>query len=156
MDFNYTFTGKLTPDCRGLAISFADQMGRILQPIKEEELEIYIKKFRKQRTVAQNSYLWGVVIPTVRAWMKENNGACPSAEAIYAILRIKVVGQEVIIEEIDGHDVPIISGKRFSEMNTLEFTEAVDKIILYYAEQGLEIPLPKPKSNNFINDFMHQ
>ena len=38
-------------------------------------------------------------------------------------------------------------------MTTVEFNEAIDKIIFHYAEKGLEIPLPVPGSNNTITDF---
>ena len=152
-EFEYTFTGKLSADCRSLLIDSAEQIARILQPIRENVLEITIKKFFRQRSLAQNAWMWGVCIPTIRAWMKERTGSCPSAEAIYAFLRIKVVGHEVIIEDVNGIDVPVVTGKRFSQMTTVEFSESVDKIVLYYAEQDLEIPLPKPKTNNYITDF---
>lgn len=154
-DFDYTFSGKFSADCRSVEIDFADRLGRLLLPIKDELLEINIKKFYRNRTVAQNSFMWGVVIPTIRAWMKERTGSCPTKEGMYAFLRIKVVGQEVIIEEINGVEVPVIGGKRFSQMNTIEFAEAVDKIVLYYAELELEIPLPVPKTNNYITDFIN-
>lgn len=152
-EIDYTFTGKLSPDCKSLEIDFASSIARLLYPIKDLQLEINIKQFHRNRTIAQNNYMWGVVIPTIRAWMKERTGLCPSKEAMYAFLRIKVVGHEVVIEEVNGMEIPVVSGKRFSQMTTVEFAEAVDKIILYYAEQGLDIPVPQPKSNNYITDF---
>ena len=97
--------------------------------------------------------MWGCVIPTIRAWMKENTGECPSKEALYAFLRIVIVGHEVVIEEVDGISIPVVSGKRFSQMTTVEFAEATDKIIVHYAEKGLEIQAPDPKSNNLLTDF---
>ncbi len=96
--------------------------------------------------------MWGVLVPYVREFVKENTGSAPSKEAIYAFLRIKIVGQEVVIEEVDGFDIPVIVGKRFSHMNTVEFAEAVDKIIAYYADQGLEIPVPQDE--NLPENFM--
>lgn len=152
-EFDYTFTGKLSPDCKSLEIDFASSIARQLYPIKDVQLQINITKFHRNRTIAQNNYIWGVVIPTVRAWMREMNGECPSKEGLYAFLRIGVVGQEVVIETIDGVDTPIVSGKRFSEMTTVEFAEAIDKIVLHYANKGLEIQLPQPKTNNYITDF---
>lgn len=88
--------------------------------------------------------------------MKERTGSCPSHEAMYAFLRLKVIGEEVVIEEIDGIEVPVIKGKRFSQCTTKEFSERVEKIVAYYAEQGLEIPLPQPKSNNYLNEIVHK
>jgi hypothetical protein len=99
--------------------------------------------------------MWGVCIVTIRAWMLETTGECPSKEAIYAFLRIKVIGHEVVIEEINGVEIPVVSGKRFSAMTTTEFSEAVDKIIAYYAELGCEIKLPIPKSNNYFTNYVN-
>jgi hypothetical protein len=152
-EFDYTFTGKLSPDCKSLEIDFANSIVRQLRPIQDVPLQINITKFHRNRTIAQNNFIWGVVIPTVRAWMQENEGTCPSKEAMYAYLRIVVVGHEVVIENINGIDVPIVSGKRFSQMTTVEFAEAIDKIVAHYAEKGLEIPMPKPKTNNYLTDF---
>lgn len=152
-ELDMTFTGKFSEDCKSIVIDYADSILRLLYPHKDTQLEITIKKFHRNRTVAQNSYIWGCVIPTIRAWMKERTGDCPTKEGLYAYLRIKVVGQEVIIEEINGVDVPVVSGKRFSQMTTVEFMVAIDKIILYYAEQELEIQLPDSKTNNKTTDF---
>lgn len=127
---------------------------RILRLHADVPLEINIKKSRRQRTVAQNAWMWGVCIVTIRAWMLETTGETPSKEAIYAFLRIKVIGHEVVIEEVNGVEIPVVSGKRFSAMTTVEFSEAVDKIVLYYAELGLEIKLPIPKSNNYYTDYI--
>ena len=152
-DFEFTLLGKLSNDCRSIIIEHAQSIVRLLYPHKDEQLEVNIKKFHRQRTIAQNNYVWGVVIPTIRAWMKERTGSCSTKEGMYAFLRISVVGQEVLIEEIAGVEVPVVGGKRFSQMTTVEFAEAIDKIILHYAEQGLEIPLPVPNTNNLITDF---
>lgn len=153
-DYEYSVTGKLTEDCQGLEIDNARSIIRILRLIKDDALEITIRKFHRQRSVAQNAWLWGVCIVTIRAWMLETTGECPSKEAIYAFLRIKVIGQEVVIEDVNGIDIAVVSGKRFSAMTTTEFSDAVDKIIFYYAELGCEIKLPIPKSNNYLTDYI--
>jgi hypothetical protein len=152
-DIDITVTGKFSPDCKSVQIDHADTFLRLLLPHKDVPLEITLKKFHRQRTLAQNNYIWGVVIPTLRAWMKERTGSCPTKEGLYAYLRIAVVGQEVVIEEVNGIDIPVVSGKKFSQMTTVEFAEAIDKIILHYAEQGLEIPVPDSKTNNNVGDF---
>jgi hypothetical protein len=152
-EIDLTFTGKLADDCRSILIDNAQGMLRVLYTAKEIPLEINIKKFHRQRTAAQNSYVWGLVIPTIRRWQIETTGECNSAEAIYAFLRITVVGEEVVIEEVQGVDTAVVKGKRFSQCTTVEFGERIDKIIRYYGELGLEIPLPIPGSNNHISDF---
>ena len=155
-ELDITMTGKLSEDCRTLEIDQVDSIIRILRTHKDTPLEINIKKFHRLRTAAQNRYIWGLVIPEIRKWQIETTGECNTKEGLYAFLRISVVGQEVVIEEVHGVDTPIIKGKRFSEMTTVEFAEAIDKVILHYAEKGLEIPPPVPKTGNFITDFAKQ
>lgn len=154
--FEYTFTGKLSEDFRSLRIDYALQMMRLFQDLKDIPLEITIKKFRKQRTLAQNRWIWGYAIITVQAWTKERTGSYPSKEALYAFFRSKIIGDEVIIEEIDGAEVLVLQGKRFSQCNTVEFSERCEKIINYYAERGLELKFPDSKSNNLLTDFIKQ
>ena len=154
-ELDITVTGKFSEDCRTLEIDNVDSIRRILYLHKDTPLEINIKKFHRNRTVAQNAWMWGVCIVTIRAWMLETTGETPSKEAIYAFLRIKVIGHEVVIEEVSGVEIPVVSGKRFSQMTTIEFSEAVDKIIAYYAELGCEIKLPIPKSNNYFTDYVN-
>jgi hypothetical protein len=153
MEFDYTFTGTLSKDCKSLDIDFASTIQRQLRPLFGEQMQINITKFHRDRTLAQNNYVWGIVIPTIRAWQKETTGECNTKEAIYAFLRTGIVGDEVIIETVDGVDTLVITGKRFSQCNTVEFAERVDKVIAYYAERDLVIPVPIPKTNNYLTDF---
>lgn len=153
-EIDMTFTGQLSEDCKSIKIDHADSILRLLSPIKDIILEINIKKFYRQRTAAQNRYCHGVMIPTVQAWQKETTGTCSSHDALYAFFRVHIIGDEPVIEEVEGIEVIIMTGKRFSECTTVEFVERVDKIIAYYEPKGCIIPLPVPKSNNLISDFM--
>ena len=152
-EYNYSFTGKLAPDCLSIIIDNGPSIARILYPIKDDQLEISLKKFYRQRTLAQNNWVHGPCIATIQGWMRERTGACPSHDALYAYLRLVVVGEEAVIEDIDGVDVVVIKGKHFSQCTTKEFAERVDKIVAFYAARELVIPLPQAKTNNFISDF---
>jgi hypothetical protein len=154
-ELDLTITGKLSEDCRSILIDNAQGILRVLYTAKDVPLEINITKFHRQRTAAQNRYIWGLVIPTVRQWQIETSGECNSKDGLYAFFRISIVGQEVVIDTVEGKDCPVIKGKHFSAMTTVEFNEAIDKIILHYAELGLEIPLPVPGSNNTLSDFVN-
>src|SRR5665647_450766 len=154
-ELDITIIGKLSEDCKSIVIENAPAISRILYTVKDVLLEINVKKFHRDRTAAQNRYLWGLVIPTIRAWQIETTGECNSKDGLYAFLRISIVGQEVVIEEVAGIDCPVIRGKHFSAMTTVEFNEAIDKIIAHYAELGLTIPLPVPGSNNTLSDFVN-
>jgi len=152
---DYTVLGKLSPDLTSLEIDHAEPMKRLLKNLEGLTLEINIKRFFHQRSLAQNRWIWGICITTIQAWLKETNGEFPDKDTVYAFLRIRVVGHGVVIREMDGFEVPVIEGKRFSQMTTVEFSDAVEKIVEYYALRGLEVPLPKPKGNNLINEYLN-
>ena len=147
-----TVLARLSPDMNSLVISHADKLGRLFRPLKDDDLEVTVKKFYRQRSAAQNRWMWGVCIPSIQAWMKESGMAVPSKEGLYAYLRTAIVGHEMVIENIGGIDIPVLHGKRFSQMNTVEFSGAVEKIILFYAELGFQLPLPERENltENFI------
>lgn len=149
-----TVTGKFVDRFRRIEIEFADHLYRMLSPFGEDILEVTVKKFYRNRSSAQNRWMWGVCIPTIMSWNKETTGSTPSKEAMYAYLRAGVVGHEMVIEIVNGMDIPVIKGKRFSKMTTVEFSEAVEKIVEHYAGLGLEIPLPKEGTNNLISDYL--
>jgi hypothetical protein len=152
-DFDYTFSGKLSPDLKSLAIDFASTIPRLLVPLLDIPLEINIKRFHKNRTAAQNRWIWGLVIPVVQAFQRETTGACNSKDALYAFFRKHIIGDEVRMEIVDGKETIILEGKKFSQCTTVEFNERIDKITAFYAERGCTIPPPVPGSNNLITDF---
>lgn len=146
--------GHLSDDLSSIQIDHYQKLRRYYNHLKGIDLEVKFKKFYKKRSIAQNNWMWGVCIPTIKQWLHETTGEKHSSEAIYVFLRQVVVGEEPIIETIEGKEVIIFEGKRFSQCNTVEFSDRVEKIIAYYAERGLVIPLPKPKTNNLITDFI--
>ena len=120
----------------------------------ELKLEITMKVFRYLRSVSQNNYYWGVVIPTIRAWHKEQTGDKLSPEQVHAFNLIHIMGDEPKIQEVKGRQVVTLSIKSSSKMNTKEFSDFVEKIQAFYDEKGCYIPNPKPKTNNTLTDFI--
>lgn len=117
-------------------------------------LETIIKPFRYKRSKAQNNWLWGVAVCTILAWHKETTGEKLTKETIYVYLNVNVLGNSPEIKEILGQEVIVMTGKRFSQMTTKEFCDAVEIIISTYDKLGCHIPLPKEKTNNLLNDFI--
>lgn len=118
------------------------------------KLELSLKVFRYLRSLGQNNYYWGVVIPTIRAWNKETTGESISPEQVHAFNLIHIMGDEPKIEEVMGRQVVTLSIKSSSKMNTKEFSEFIEKIQAHYDEKGCYIPNPKPKTNNTLTDFI--
>jgi hypothetical protein len=151
-DFNYTVTGKFSDDLQSIIIDSGGLLVRLFQIIKETPLEITLRPFYKKRTDAQNRYIWGVAVVEVMAFLKETTGEIHTKDAVYAYLRTKVLGQQPVLETIQGEEVIVIKGKHFSQMSTVEFSEAVDKIVAYFEPLGCIIHLPK--GNNTLTDFI--
>lgn len=149
----FTVVGELSPDGQSLVIANSVRAKRLWQHLGGVQLEVVFKKFYRKRSLAQNRWIWGICVPDVMQFLKETTGMVHSKEAIYTFLRTRVIGNELWVETIDDQDVIYLSGKRFSQMNTVEFSEAVEKIVAYYAERGLIIRLPKPKTNNLVTDY---
>lgn len=95
----------------------------------------------RRRTDKQNRYIWGIVVPCVKAWIKDTQGEDKSCEEVYYFLR-SIVGDTLQLSNIGGYTVPTLSGKRFSKMTTIEFTDAIEKIYTHFAGKGLAIPPP--------------
>jgi len=152
-DNEFTVVGELSPDGQSLVIANSRLAKRLWKNLMGVQLEITFKKFYRKRSLAQNRWIWGVCVLQIRQWLMDTKGEEHSKEAIYAFLRTVVIGDTMWVETIEGQDIIYLSGKRFSQMNTKEFSDAVEKIVVYYAERGLEIMLPKPKTNNLITDY---
>ena len=139
-------------------ISFMDshKLGRILHRFVETDkpLEVTVSIHRRQRSLAQNRWMWGVCVPTVKGWLLETQGVKYTADEVYYYIN-SILGRKPVVSQIAGEEVIILEGKRFSQMNTAEFSDAVENIVLYFGERGLEILLPKPNTNNLVSDYLN-
>lgn len=115
-------------------------------------VRISVTKLVRQRSLRQNAYLWGVIVPTVSAWMRETEGVKYTPDEVYTWLRLSLLDEKPVVKEIAGLEVIVMAGKRFSAMSTAEFSEAVDTIIRKMAERGCVVPLPK--GENLLTDFV--
>lgn len=98
--------------------------------------------------------MWGVVVKVVQGWLYETQGEKFTNDEVYSWLRLKILEETPKIVNIAGEDIITMTSKRFSAMNTKEFTIAVDTIRERMAERGCIIPEPKKKGLNLIEDFI--
>lgn len=140
---------KITP-------MFPKKMARLLKKYVgiEKPLEVVISIHHRQRSLAQNRWIWLICSSTVMAWLKETQGINYTKDEVYAYVQTAALGRKMELKEIAGEEVIVLEGKRFSRMTTLEFSESVEIIVQYFAERGLDIPLPKPKTNNLVSDYL--
>jgi hypothetical protein len=151
-DRKFETTGTLTENGQGILLDHPKLYARLTKNLIGEKLIVTFQKYRSKRSDAQNRYIHGVVVPTVRAWFKETQGEEPGHNFVYSWLRTSLLGNEPEIKEIFGVQVISLGGKRFSEMNTKEFAEAINRIVDLMAERDCHIQLPR--GDNFIHEHV--
>lgn len=118
---------------------------------RDKKLLLEVSKLSRRRSDAQNRYIWGVVVPCTRAWLKETTGEKYTPDFVYSWLRSSILGAKPEVKTVAGEEVIVMTSKRFSKMTTVEFSEAIELILDTLAERGCIIP--EPKANNFLSDF---
>lgn len=136
-------SGKLSEDKKSIILDFPKAMPRLLKKFSDKDLLIRIKIFRKKRTDAQNRYLHGVICTKVRHWYLESQGEKISNDEAKAYIYSHVLGYELQSKTILDQEVFIMQGKHFSQMNTVEFNEAKEKVQKFFAPLGCNIPDPR-------------
>lgn len=125
-------TGKLT-----MLDYVKAEMRRWCMTLKGKEVDITIRKHRKQRTIDQNAYYWGVVIPILADYFGHDN-----PEDMHEDLKLEFNPMESKVKP--GQKI----GGTTTKMSTVEFMASedsyVERICRWAAmEHGLYIPLPK-------------
>lgn len=90
------------------------------------------RRAREQRSLQQNSYLWGVVYPDVRDGMIEAWGETLSTDEVHEFLKDKFLAKPVINRatgEAMGKTTPSTT-----KLNTKECAEYIDQITKFAAE----------------------
>lgn len=150
----FEITGELSDDCTQITLTHGRMMARVLRGFKEKKLLIKLSIFRSKRSDRQNRYIWGVVVPCVQAWHKETQGEVLDKDEVYAWLRISLLGYKPVVKMVLGEEVIIMTGKKFSSMNTKEFAEAIDEIRSLMDERGCYIP--EPNGENLTENFIDE
>lgn len=117
-----------------------------------QPLDVTVRALRNKRSLAQNRWIWLVCNGPIRAWILETDGEKKSKEDIYLYLNSTVLGNKFEVTTVLGEEVIRMTGKRFSQMSTKEFSDAVDEICKFFEPKGLIVPLPK--DNNLLDDFI--
>jgi hypothetical protein len=155
--------GILDEEFTGFTIEKFPVIKKVLKKIAnaEGEVELTIKPLRYSRSDAQNRYYWGVCVVTIAHFLKESQGRTYSRDQIHALNLSEVAGNHMVVEDILSPKtgkittIATFSGKSTSQMNTKEFAEFIDNLLLYWADLGCDIPEPKEKpSPNFITEFL--
>ena len=108
-----------------------EQFDDFILQFEGQQIQACVRKYDRSRTIPQNRYLRGVVVPIVAKEMGEANH-----DAVHEHL-INEFGIEVV------SDTGITYKKRTSDYSTMEIKEYVRRIQTFYADEGLIIPDPE-------------
>lgn len=148
----YELEGQLSEDCTSLILKFGSSLKRVLSHLLDKELLIVIKPMEYRRSLAQNRYYWGVIVPTVRAWHKETQGTTITKDDCHAYILSRVLEMKPIFVEVFGEEVMKFQWKTTSKMNTKEFNQFKENVQSFFDPLGCEIP--DPKGNNMLSDHV--
>jgi len=111
-------------------LDFPQQFHAYAKRFEGDEIEIEIRKRRSKRSHDQNAYWWSVVVPLIA----EHTGY--TRDEAHEALKAKFLGQEDM-----SHGLIRIGST--AKLNTLDFADLVDRVVLWAAEElGVIIPLP--------------
>jgi hypothetical protein len=114
-----------------LWLEFRREFDVFVQTFNEgQDVELILRKFRRKRTLPQNSYLWGVVYPL----LGEHCGY--DSEEIHAACKERFLRDRA--HEVNG----LIKVRSSTSLDTVEMTEYIESVRRLAAEMGVVIPSP--------------
>lgn len=133
-----------------------------------KDLLLDITVFKRMRSLRQNAYLHGGIIPAILEFEADIGSDWVQGKTDKELIALckasiyqNVLGYTLKVDNVNGIDVYRIEGKHFSEMTTEEFNLAVDKVKEHYNPRmqelyGAKAGIPDPTGNNLHSDFKRQ
>lgn len=100
---------------------------------------ITMEVYRKNRSAEQNAYYWGVVLPTIQAFIMDSRGDHYSCDDIHEFYRDEYLPKRTI--KIKGM-VKVVRPSTAS-LTTKQFSDYLEIVIHHCAENGIVIPAPE-------------
>ena len=102
---------------------------RVRGALRGRDVQVLVEPKRKPRSLAENNYYWGVVIPIISEW----SGFTP--EETHLALK------EHFLSEFDRQH-GLMRMKSTADLSAVEFEKYMSNIRMWAADQGQFIPLP--------------
>ena len=130
--FSKVEKGHISDGCR-------KAITNVLKSLDGKFAKITIEERKKNRSLSQNSYYWGVVIPLIVNLFNEN-GNNVDADQVHEFLKAEVgkLNQKLILPDGEIKNVAGSSAK----LKTMEFEDYLAKIRAWAAEWGCIVPMP--------------
>lgn len=105
---------------------------------KTKPWRVDICQYRKNRSLEQNAYYWGVVLPTMQKHIFESRGDHYSCDDIHEYMRDKFLPKKAIT--IKGKTVVVRPST--ASLTTKKFAVYLEHVIHFAAESNIIIPAP--------------
>jgi hypothetical protein len=113
-----------------LWLELRDDFAKLIQTLEGKDIEVILRKQRKQRSLNQNSWYWGCIIPL----LSEHCGY--DAEEMHGALK------ERFLRDREHETNGLVKIRSSTSLDTAEFTEYVESCRRLAAEMGVVIPDP--------------
>ena len=111
-----------------------------MRSFEGQRVRVTIQKYVPQRSLEQNAYYFGVVIPAFREWFLSAGTNAGEDEIHNWIKRTVWKHTKLYIDPLGNEQVEILSS---TKLTTAEWARYTDITIMYAAEHGLAIPYPR-------------
>lgn len=102
-----------------------------LAKLRGKDVEVTVRPERKHRSLKANAYLWGVVYAAASEWSGHD------AEELHEVFKGRFLPmRQVVMPTGELLDAPGST----RELDTEAFSEFVNKVIRWLAEQGVHVP----------------
>lgn len=126
---NLKFDGKVEDN--KMILDDRERFQKCLNGFNDKRIQLIIKKYHTTRSLKQNAYYWGVVIPIIAEWVGEDD-----LESIHEALK----GKFLQVRNVKGLKIIQSTAKQ----NTTEFEIYLGKVKRWASmECGLIIPDPE-------------
>jgi len=124
--------GKMEPTTAQLLIAeLANHEGK--------DIAITVERKRKKRSLNQNQYYWGVVVPIIRQMLEEYGNELDDEET-HSFLKEHVGKLTASVVDSVGRRVAIT--KSSASLSTAEFENYLLRVTAWAAQEGIIIPAP--------------
>lgn len=122
---------------------------KFMHEVKAKDGSFIVKlEPRKKRSLSQNGFYWGIIIPIVKDALRDAGyDEVKSAEDVHTILKSLFIKKQIVNHKTG--EVLEVAGST-AELSTKEFMAFMDDIGKWCAEY-LSIALPAPGQQSFLN-----
>ena len=138
MKFDATVTNGKLPD--GIRMMIA----QAIAALDGKRITITVAVAKKRRSLNQNAFYWGSVVPLVIELFAEH-GTDIDADQCHEYLKKHVMGISEVVKAPDGTQ-HIVAGKS-RDLATVEWENNMEKIRAWAAQYGKAIPFPNEHLN---------